>query len=458
MAMPRVAAVWCPGDPGESAAAFEPVARALEAITPRLEVLRPGLAAFPARGALRYTGGVRELGDAVRRAVEAAGVRSAGVGIADGLFAAALAARRGVEGAPYVVAPGGSAAFLAPLGVGVLGRPELADLLTRLGIRSLGEFAALPAGAVADRFGADGLAAHRLARGCDERPLSPLPPPPELIVTAELDPPAERAEAAAFAAKALAGELHARLAGAGLVCTGMVVQAETEHGERLARRWRHEGALSAGGVAERVRWQLDGWLTGTAGAERPTAGLTLLRLVPDGLAPVGSGQLGLWGEAGEAAARAARALARVQGMLGPDGVLTPVLGGGRGPGERVTWVPWGEPRTPRLPPGSPWPGRLPAPSPATVPTEPAPATLLDEGGRPITVNGRAALSAVPARLELGGQPARVEGWAGPWPADVRWWDPAQGDRRARLQVATTDGTAFLLACVQGRWQVEAVYD
>jgi protein ImuB len=42
------------------------------------------------------------------------------------------------------------------------------DSLERLGVRTLGELAALPAAAVADRFGQPGLRALRLARGDDE--------------------------------------------------------------------------------------------------------------------------------------------------------------------------------------------------------------------------------------------------------------------------------------------------
>ena len=57
-------------------------------------------------------------------------------------------------------------------------------------------------------------------------------------------------------------------------------------------------------------------------------------------------QLGLWGGMGEADERAGRVLARVQGMLGPDRVLTAVLGGGRDPGDQVRLVPWGDERVP----------------------------------------------------------------------------------------------------------------
>jgi protein ImuB len=50
------------------------------------------------------------------------------------------------------------------------------------------------------------------------------------------------------------------------------------------------------------------------------------------------------------------------------------------------------------------------------------------------------------------------GWAGPWPADERWWDPAAARRRARLQVLLDDGTAHLLVLEHGRWHLEATYD
>ena len=53
------------------------------------------------------------------------------------------------------------------------------DSLERLGVRTLGELAALPAAAVADRFGELGLRALRLAGGDDE-PLRPRRPPDEL--------------------------------------------------------------------------------------------------------------------------------------------------------------------------------------------------------------------------------------------------------------------------------------
>src|SRR5262249_38405122 len=155
--------------------------------------------------------------------------------IADGAFTAALAARHARETEPHVVARGASATFLAPLPVAVLGDDALADLLRRLGLPLLGDFAALEPDAVLARLGAEARRLHDPPPGFDAPAPVPVAPPPDLIEQVELDPPAERVDTAAFAAKALADRLLARLAERGLACTRVVIEAETEHGERLSR-------------------------------------------------------------------------------------------------------------------------------------------------------------------------------------------------------------------------------
>ena len=101
--------------------------------------------------------------------------------------------------------------------------------------------------------------------GLDAGPPVLVTPPPDLVEQMELDPPAARVDPVAFAAKGLAGRLLSRLAERGLACTRVVIEAETEHGERLARCWRHDRVLTPAALAERVRWQLDGWLAAAAG-------------------------------------------------------------------------------------------------------------------------------------------------------------------------------------------------
>ncbi|MDW5323056.1 DNA polymerase Y family protein [Plantactinospora sp. KLBMP9567] len=482
-------------DPGRDVRAFEPVVAAVEEVVAGVEVIRPGACAVAARGPSRYFGGEEQAAERIVEHVAQSCEVESQIGIADGVFAAGLAARSG-----RVVPPGGTAGFLAELPVEALGRPGLTDLLRRLGLRTLGDFAALPAGDVLARFGFDGTLAHRLAAGQDHRPLAVRRPPPDLAVTETYDDPLDRVDAAAFAARTLAERLHDTLAGHGLACTRLGIEAVTAHGQELRRVWRHDGLLTAAAIADRVRWQLDGWLTGTsrrpgsgrAGPPRPTAGIIRLRLVPEGvLAHVGL-QPGLWGETGAERERAHRALSRVQGILGPESVLTAVLGGGRSPVDQTRLVPWGDERVPSRPAAPPWPGRLPSPAPAVVLPEPLPAAVYDAGGELVRVTARLEISAAPARLEVlvpsarpeatvsvarpegvvpavrpsadgpgavaAGAPVEIVSWAGPWPVDERWWAPAEARRRARFQVGLTDGTALLLSLTGGRWWVEAVYD
>ncbi len=232
-------AVVLDADPGAEARAFEAIARAVEAFTPRVELHEPGRLAFPTRGPSRYFGGDDALAAKVLEAV-AGTVGDAGrtsmparVGIADGRFAARLAAR--VANPVAVVAPGASAAFLAPYPVRALGDPELGALLERLGLPTLGAFAGLDAPAVLARFGRDGARLHKLACGHDPSPTALDAVPSDTIFAMELDPPAARLDTAAFAAKALADQLVAVLDRRGLACTRVLIEAETEHGERLAR-------------------------------------------------------------------------------------------------------------------------------------------------------------------------------------------------------------------------------
>lgn len=471
----REAQARCPSlvvldhDPARDARAFEPVVGALDVVTPRVEIIRPGLVAFPTRGPSRFFGGdealatrTREVVDAVLRDVIGSG-SGARVGVADGPFAARLAAE--AAGPALVVPPRATPAFLAPQPVATLDRPDLVDVLGRLGVHTLGALAALPGPDVLARFGADGLLAWRLASGLDERPPALAPPPADLTVSVELDPPADTVAPAAFLARGLAEELHARLWARGSACTRVVIGAETEHGERLERVWRAEGALTAAAIADRLRWQLDGWLQGSA-RHRPTAGISRLWLAPDEVVPAGGRQLGFWGSDAATSDRASRAVARVQGLLGTGSVAVPEWRGSRDPATQIALVEAEAVDLTTERPGAgrsrvvgPWPGRLPTPAPARIHGPAVPAEVVDAAGTPVRVSGRGELSSPPARLSAAGGPwAEIIDWAGPWPLEERWWDSARHRRRARVQLVTADGQAHLVVLEAGTWYVEATYD
>jgi len=396
----RLLVIWCPGileerEHGREARMFGAVVGALQAFATRVDPVRPGVCAVPTRGPSRYFGGDEVLAhmateavagavatEAVARAVSPYAVgtaaQPAGIGVADGLFAGVLAARAALGRGPVIVPPGETPSFLVPWPVDSLDRPELADLLVRLGVRTLGGFAALPGPQVLARFGEEGALCQRVARGME-------------------------------------GEL-------------------------------------------------------------PGFRLFFPRAVPGHGAAVVTRQVGFWGGSADADARAARAVAGVQELLGPEAVVRCRLQGGRGPAQRARLVPWTGPDRAGGDPdavhdhggqdggtgsgnsGEPWPGQVPPPAPAVVLGRPLPAQLTDGTGKTVGVTGGGMATAVPARLSVaGGAWVEVTGWAGPWPSDERWWSVRGRRRQARMQVVTAH-TAHLLTRERGGWWLEATYD
>ncbi|MBL0888096.1 Y-family DNA polymerase, partial [Myceligenerans indicum] len=157
--------VVLPADDARDAALFEPVAVAAETVVAGVEVARPGLLLLGSDGAARYHGSEQDLARELVEAVAAGTGHECQVGVADGFLAAVLAARD-----ETVVPPDGSPAWLAPRPVADLrhARPDdpdlsgLLDLWHRLGLRTLGDVAHLPAGSVRARFGVLGTWARSL--------------------------------------------------------------------------------------------------------------------------------------------------------------------------------------------------------------------------------------------------------------------------------------------------------
>jgi protein ImuB len=84
----------------------------------------------------------------------------------------------------------------------------------------------------------------------------------------------------------------------------------------------------------------------------------------------------------------------------------------------------------------------------------------------VVVTGRGEQSAAPARIVcalLPGGGGVVQGWAGPWPSDARWWDPSARQRCARWQILVNCGAdagdvACIVTVVAGIAGIEAIYD
>lgn len=458
-----------PYDPVLDHRAFEPLVQALEEITPGVQLIRPGLCAIRARGPRRYYGSEESAAEAILQRLAGLGAAGARIGIADGLFASELAAKHSGE-AIAVVPAGGTAAFLSPLpldaleteAVGARRRApvrgeELVTLLRRLGVRTLGAFAALPREDVSARFGPDGARAHLLASGSETEAVVPRLPPERLDRALEFEPPLDRVDQATFAFRVPAEEFVAGLTRAQLVATAIRIEVASERGELSSRSWLHPRWFTPADIVDRVRWQLQGSGSIDAGLGSP---ISRISVEPEAVDAIGHHEQGLWGTAPEE--RVHHGLSRVQSMLGHEAVMTASVGGGRALRDRQHLIPWGdrEPGDAR-PRGLPWPGALPPPLPPTVFPEPAAVLVRGPRGEPVSVDDRGGLTSVPAWFTPGTSQARLEpvtGWAGPWPIDERWWDATTAARYDRFQVVDSDGVAWLLLCLDGEWAAEARYD
>lgn len=442
--------VMVPADEATSAREFEAVVGCIERLSPGVQVLSPGCCVLAARGLASYLRSEAEAAETLLEAVvTGTGITTGRAGIADGVFAAVQAAQLARD--VRIVPPGESAAFLAPLPVSRLGDEQLTTLLPRLGVRTLGEFAALPPAAVVERFGRSGLRLQVLASGGDPSRINGRTPPPELIARLDFEPPLELAEQVAFAASQSVEGFIAGLAAAGLACTEVVIELTGELDELVVRSWQTPFTFDAAAVLDRLRWQLQA-SAGSALRSR-VAGL---RLIPATVDELAFHVTGLFGTGPDE--RVHHVLTRVQSMLGPDGVLTSRIGGGRWLAERQQLVPWGERPQRSTPSRPPWPGMVPEPLPATVFPEPCPVGLLTAAGSPVALNPRGALVGDPVTFTASGSAQPVIGWAGPWPVDERFWDDARHRRAARFQVVAGDGSAWLLLLDEHGWWAEGRYD
>src|SRR5215212_3193295 len=251
----------CPGlrlvapDPEGVRSLWGAVLDRLEGIGAELESDHAGAAFFVAGGLEGIHGGdLAGVLAAARRAL-GAGARFGAAPSRFAAHAAALQARPRRRGAAagagrspnaVVIDSPNARDFLAPLPVGLLRtRPELQalpEVLERLGIRTLGELAALPSRAVAERFGHPGLLALDLSRGRDT-PLEPRRPSEPVVERLDL-PEAASGQQLERALELLIARVLARRERRGRSLRGLAVSARFVAGGtwRTAVTLRHASA------------------------------------------------------------------------------------------------------------------------------------------------------------------------------------------------------------------------
>jgi DNA polymerase IV len=145
------------------------------AVTPEVEPLSLDEAFLDVSGALRRLGTPRQIAELIRQQVREQQSITCSVGVASVKFAAKIASARCKPDGLLVVGETGLLDFLHPLPVGALwGVGERAqEVLTRLGLRTVGDIAHVPVATLRRELGAAGEHLHALAWGRDERPVMP---------------------------------------------------------------------------------------------------------------------------------------------------------------------------------------------------------------------------------------------------------------------------------------------
>ena len=203
------------------------------AFTPRVEAADPLTVLLDCRGLGRVWPQPEALGRALLEAGRGHGL-DLGVALAWSRVVARIlaSARTGLT----IVAPGREAEALAPLPLALLRlAPERRNLFRRWGLTTLGELAALPPRGLAERLGEEGPRLIRLARGEDEGPLVPSPPPESFECSLDLDWPVEGLEPLSFLLARVLDTLTASLGTRGRKAAALHLELRLVDGSRHLR-------------------------------------------------------------------------------------------------------------------------------------------------------------------------------------------------------------------------------
>ena len=228
----------------------------LRALLPHVGIVAPGVYACDLAGTERVLGAPTRV---ARKIIERLSRVSAPAAVAVAVtpFAARVAAERTADGDVRLVPE--PREYLAPLPLEVLPiDPKLARELGLLGMRSVHDFAALPRGAVLERFGRGAARAHALARADDEERVQADPPPKRIHARRLWDDPLASREQLVFALRTALDEISAALASDGLAALRIAVRLQREEAEPL----RLERAIlpptrESAALLRSVRWALE---------------------------------------------------------------------------------------------------------------------------------------------------------------------------------------------------------
>jgi protein ImuB len=416
------------------ASARDGLLEAALAVSPRIEDGGPGLVYVDTIGLERLIGDPAAIGRRLVHQVRAIGLIPR-VGLAASRTAARMAAMNG-SGAVTVIPSGRERATLAKVPITALDlAPDLAAILARWGVRTLGELAALPREGLATRLGPSGLRAHDLALGLDRDPFRPWTPPPFWEEAQGLEWEIDSLGVLAGVLETVLERLCRRLEAASLVADSLELRLG------LASGGHHARDVSLAYPMSEVKPMLT-LVVLDLEAHPPPAAVTRVAISAH---PIRTrvGQGGLWQPPAPAPRDLITVLARLAALVGADNLGSPVLVDSHR-SDAFTMLAF------------------------SPPSDPASSERRREGDGPQSGQRLALRRMRPARrveVETAGErPVRVEARlvvasAGPWRASGEWWD-IQTWARDEWDVVLGDGALCRLGRdrLAGHWYLDGFYD
>jgi DNA polymerase-4/protein ImuB len=238
-------------DPVRTAAVLESLVAALQRVSPVVEPAEDGYVYLDLRGIQQSQAAIEHL---LRAAVPA--LLRPRFGFGNGKFVAAVAARMAGPGEARVIPAAETKDFLEPLSIRHLSLididPEILLRLELLGLRTLGDLAALPFGAVQAEFGPQGARAWRLTSGKDEERVMARPFVASVQVAMRFDDPLGSVDAVMAAIDQLLASAFGKPALQGRSVRQVRLRALLSDSTSWERQYTFKEALSTRDAARRA--------------------------------------------------------------------------------------------------------------------------------------------------------------------------------------------------------------
>jgi protein ImuB len=397
--------------------------------TPRIEAIHPALVLLDLHDLGRLWPSCDDLGRALLEAARSQEI-PAQVALARHRSTALLAARAFPD--LTVVPPGREAAILAPLPLSLLDLSAEQDaLLRRWGLRTLGDLAALPKSAVAQRLGAEGARLFRLSRGEEETPFVPTPRLEAFAFSLELESPIDGLEPLSFLLMRLLDPLCGSLRERGRRARSLVLDLDLINGAQ----WRRQ-VKTVAATADARTWRT--LLLLDLAAHPPTDAIRKIALRAEP-ACARLAQLSLLDPAQIAPERLAETLGRLRAWMDSGRAGSPVLLDTHRPGAFAMR------------------SFDPRPAQRTPPRTRSMALAL-RAFRPPRSARVVLQNEAPAFLVASEARGVIVGRTGPWRASGDWWDEAWS--REEWDVALDAGGIYRIFRdrLRDRWYLEGVLD